>query len=477
MPQVSIPYYYKSIDWNNFVKEYPPPAEFAETVYTWDRNRINELQEERFKKAVQLAWTNPFYMRKWTEAGLEPKDVQSLKDIERLPVVSSNDFKDEIAALPPFGAHNGDPIQIAQEIPLKINSTGGTTGMPRPVFFGPVEWELNGITAARGLFMQGARPGDRLQICFTPSLANAGWCYYLACHHWLGALAITTGSGNVNPTKRQLEIARAWGTNMWYAMPEYLLHLAKVAREELGFDIRDLKTKLILGFLGPDLSGRLRRELEDLFGCNVYDNYGNVEIALGSFECKEKAGAHFHEDLYYIEVCDTDTDEPVPKGEAGDLVVTSFYRQHPPLIRYSTKDRIRLMDNGARCACGSYLVRMDRFLGRSDDMVKLRGQNTYPMACLDTVTGDARSTGQWICVVERIGEGIDAKEEMTVKIEYKDENIDEEDFKQKMEKGLKIDLGVRVTVEPVPAGSLAPLTGFGSEKKARRLLDKRPALR
>ena len=477
MPQAKIPYYYKSIDWSNFVKEYPPPAEFAETVFTWKRDQIERLQNERFKKIVQFAWTNPFYKRKWTEAGLEPKDIQSLKDIEKLPVVSSYDFKDEIAALPPFGAHNGDPIKIAQEIPLKINSTGGTTGMPRPVFFGPVEWELNGMTAARGLYIQGARPGDRLQITMTNSIANAGWCYYLACHHWLGALAITTGSGNVNPTKRQLEIARAWGTNLWFGTSEYLLHLAKVAQAEMGFDVRDLKTKFIPGYLGPDLSGRLRKQLEDLYGCDVYDNYGTVELAVPSFECKEKAGAHFHGDLYRIEICDTDTDEPVPKGEAGDLVVTSFYRQRPPLIRCSTKDRIRFIDYGKRCECGSYMVRMDRFLGRSDDMVKLRGQNTYPMACLDTVTGDPRSTGEWICVVERIGEGIDAKEEMTVKIEYKDEKVDKGDFRLKMEKGLKADLGVRVTVKPVPAGSLAPLTGFGSEKKVRRLLDKRPALR
>jgi phenylacetate-CoA ligase len=256
-------------------------------------------------------------------------------------------------------------------------------------------------------------------------------------------------------------------------MPDYLAHMAKVAQEDLGFDVHDLETKFIHCFLGPDLSGRVRNQLEDAWGCDVFDNYGTSEIALTAFECKEKSGMHFNEDLFYLEIVDPDNDEPVSRGEAGDLVVTSLYRQYPPLIRYSTKDLARFIDYGKKCSCGSYLIRMDHFLGRSDDMVKLRGTNMYPMACQDAVTGDPRSTGQWICIAERVGEGLDARDEMTVKVEYKDENIDKEDFKAKLEQSLRTDLGVRVTVEPVPADSLASLTGFGGEGKVKRLLDNR----
>jgi phenylacetate-CoA ligase len=250
--------------------------------------------------------------------------------------------------------------------------------------------------------------------------------------------------------------------------------LAKKAPEEAGFDVCDLKTKFITTFLGPDLSGQLRKELEELWGCDVYDNYGTHETALTNFECKEKAGMHFNEDLGYFEIVDTDTLQPVKTGEEGDLIWTSFYRQHPPLIRYLLKDRVRIFDDGKKCACGSSLIRMDHFLGRSDDMVKLRGKNMYPMSCLDPIKADQRSTGEWICVVTRTGDGVDATEEMTVKVEYKDEHIDKEDFKRKLEQALKSDLGVRVTVEPVPSGSLALLTGFGKEGKAKRLLDLRP---
>lgn len=477
MGKVKIPYYYKSINYKELVKTYPPPAEFEESVYRWKREKIERMQAERFKKIIKIAWKNPFYEKIWTESGLEPNDIKNIGDIIKIPIVSAFDFKDAIDASPPFGIHQGITPAGAKEKPLKIQSSGGTTGKPRPTFFGPIEWEINGISSARALFIQGARPGDLMQIPLTPSTANLAWHFYYACHAWLGVVPITTGSGLVTPTTRQIELARDWGTNIWGSFPEYMGNVAKVAMKEFNFDVRDLKTKLIHTFLGPDLSGNFRSELEDIWGCDVFDNYGTHEIALASFECREKAGLHLQEDLGYVEIVDPDTNEPVnmAKGEKGDLVYTAFFRQHPPLIRYNLKDLVEIIDYGKKCACGSHLLRMNHFLGRSDDMVKLRGTNLYPMACLDSVNSDSRSTGEWICVVERVGKGLDVRDEMSIKIEYKEESIDKADFKQKMEARLKSDLGVRLTVEPVAAGSLASLTGASeSEGKAKRLLDKRP---
>jgi phenylacetate-CoA ligase len=474
MKKYYIPYYYKSIDFEKLVKEYPPPIEFKETVYRWSRDKIERMQEERFKKIVKFAWTNPFYKRKWKEADIEPKDIRKIEDIGKLPIVTVFDFKAAIDTFPPFGDHQGITPEGAKKKPLKLQSSGGTTGKPRPTFFGPVEWEMNGISAARALFIQGAKPGDVMQIPTNASTANFAWCFYYACHAWLGVVPITSGSGIVTPTRRQIEVAREWGTNLWASFPEYMGHMGKVARDELNFDVRALKTKLIHTYLGPDLSGKLRRELEDMWGCDVFDNYGTHEIGVPAFECKEKAGLHFQEDLGYVEVVNPDTNEPVNIGERGDLVYTSFYRQHPPLIRYNLKDLIKIICYNKKCSCGSWLLRIDHFLGRSDDMVKLRGVNVYPMACLDAIKADPRSTGEWICIVDRLGEGLEAREEMTVKIEYRDENIDKEDLKRKIEEKLKIDLGVRVTVEPVPADSLAPLTGYGTgQGKVRRLKDNR----
>ena len=172
-------------------------------------------------------------------------------------------------------------------------------------------------------------------------------------------------------------------------------------------------------------------------------------------------------------MADVDSGQPVPHGEIGNLVATALHRRYPPLIRYNLMDLVRLYPPG-RCACGSELRRMGHFLGRSDDMVKLRGTNIYPMACLSAVQSDSRTTGQWLCVLDRVGEGRDAREELTVRVEYADERVDRAAMRRDLEERLRVDLGVRVAVEPVPPGSLAELTNFGREGKVRRLLDRRP---
>ena len=477
MARIDIPYYYKSLDWSQFVKKYPPPVEFEETVYRWSRDKIRKMQAERFIEAVKYAWTNPFYHARWTQAGLQPGDIQGIEDIQKLPIVSSLDFKAAIDAAPPWGAHQGVTPEDASTMPLKIQTSGATTGQPRPTFFAPIEWEMNGMSAARALFIQGARPGDVMQIPMTCYTGNAGWAYYHACHAWSGIVPVTTGAGSVTPSRRQLEIARDWGTNIWLAGP-YHVQLAKTAQEELNFDVRDLNTKFLHAFLGSDESGKFRTALEELWGCEVYDNYGTHELGLPAFECREKAGMHLQEDLGYVEVVDPGTGQRVDmeKGEAGDLVYTSFYRQHPPLIRYNLKDRMRFVDYGQRCGCGSYLLRRDHHLGRSDDMVKLRGTNVYPEACQDAVNADSRSTGEYLCVVDALHseDGVYLSEEMSVRIEYTDENVDLWDFREKLEMRLKSDLGVRVSVEPVPRDSLVALTSVdGSEIKKRRILDRR----
>jgi len=179
------------------------------------------------------------------------------------------------------------------------------------------------------------------------------------------------------------------------------------------------------------------------------------------------------EDMFIVEVADVDSDQILPAGVKGNLVITSFYRHHPPLIRYNLRDYIRLVSDGTRrCGCGSSLMKMDHFLGRSDDMVKLRGTNVFPMACLGAVTSDDRTTGEWLCVVERTQSGLDIREEMTVNVEAKDGAGDREGLKTKLEDRLRSDLGVKVTVELVSAGSLAAYT-YGREGKAKRLVDKR----
>ncbi|MFI4988526.1 MAG: phenylacetate--CoA ligase family protein [Alphaproteobacteria bacterium] len=467
-----LPILHAAVDWDELFTKFPVPDVFEETVYRWPSERVRERQNERFREVMALGWSNEFHRRRWSAAGLEPADIRGIDDIGKLPTFNSDDIKTDQQENPPFGLIHGDGLGMLKCHPLKLQTSGGTTGTPRPTLFGPVDWEMNAITEARGLYIQGARPGDVMQIPATCSLANLGWCCYKACHDYLGVLPLTTGSGIVTASRRQLEIAFSWGTNLWLSFPEYLTQLAKVCRDELGRDVRELKTKFIACFLGPDIDGSLRRQLEELWGCPVYDNYGTHEMALGAFECQHKAGLHFMEDCSFFEVLDVETGKPVANGETGNLVVTILHRRVPPMIRFNLRDLARIVSE-APCACGSSFRRMDHFLGRSDDMVKLRGVNVYPMACLPAVNSDKRTTGQWLCIVDRHERAGVIRDEMTVKIEVRRDAGGVDGLVERLAKRLQSDLGVKVDVELVEEGSLAEAANVGREGKARRLLDRR----
>ncbi|MGE4243034.1 phenylacetate--CoA ligase family protein [Ramlibacter sp.] len=472
-----LPLYRNAFDFDALIREFPLPDVFEETTWRAPPERIRAIQEERFLRIVEVGWNNPFYRKRWTAAGLQPGDIRSLDDIVKLPTYTSDDVKDSLEARPPFGDFHGfDLDALPQAGPLKMQTSGGTTGIPRPTLFDAWAWEAQAILAARALYIQGARPGDVMQIPMTCSLANAGWLSYKACHDFLGVLPLTTGSGVVTSSRQQLEIGRRFGTTMWHCFPEYLLRLAQVAQEELGLDVRDLKTKFLRTYFGPDTEGTLRRDLEDRWGCVAYDAYGANEISAAAFECREQNGLHLMEDAVYIEVLDVETGQPVAPGERGNLVATVFFRTLPPIIRYNLRDLGRILSH-EKCGCGSHFRRMDHFLGRSDAMVKLRGVNVYPMACLPAVRSDPRTTGEWFCIVERVeGDKGAPRDEMEVRVEVRRDAGSRQGLQDALEKRLKDELGVAVRVALVEEGDLAELANTqGREGKPRRLVDRRPA--
>ena len=472
----SLPLYRTSFDFDLLTREFPLPDVFERSVWRWSPERIRALQERRFLKIVEVGWKNAFYRERWTRAGLQPGDIRGLDDIVRLPPYTSDDVKDSLEAHPPFGDFHGlSRSDLAGAGPLKMQTSGGTTGMPRPTLFDGWAWEAQAIIAARALYIQGARPGDVMQIPMTCSLANAGWLSYKACHDFLGILPLTTGSGVVTASRRQIEIARQFGTSLWQCFPEYLLRLAQVADEELGFDVRELGTKFLRTYLGPDTDGGLRGELEERWGCPVFDAYGTNEISAAGFECRERSGLHLMEDSVLIEVLDVETGQPVAPGERGNLVATVFFRTLPPIIRYNLRDLGRVI-TGERCACGSHFRRMDHFLGRSDAMVKLRGVNIYPMACLPAIRSDPRTTGEWVCVVDRVTVGGVPRDEMDVHVEVRREAPSRDGLREGLERRLKDELGIAVTVTLVDEGDLGELANTqGREGKPRRIVDRRPA--
>lgn len=477
MKQSRLPLYYKSMDWDALFAETPPPDVWYETMFLdWSADQLRAYQDHHFRKVVAVAWENAFYNRRWRDAGLEPGDINSLDDLEKIPSFDSEDLKNSIEAHPPFGDFPGIvPAEFQHSAPLKLQTSGGTTGLPRPTLYGPREWEYNALQLAKSMYAQGVRPGDVMQIPVTLSLANMGWGYYKACHDYLGVLPVTTGTGLVTPSRRQLQLAERYGVNSWVSFPEYMTQLAKVMHDEFGRDVRELKTKYISTYLGTDIDNGLRRYVEDLWGCDAYDNYGVHDAGSLAFEGEEKDGLYLIEDSCFIEFLDVDTTRPVNSGTAGNICVTSLHRTVMPLIRYNLRDLGRVKYESGTSALGSSYRRMDKFLGRSDQMVKIRGVNIYPMACLAAVRSDDRSTGEWICIATRHSSQGVLRDEMTVRIEIRNDGRSRDGLLEHYKRRLQTDLGIKINVELVDEGNL-PETNVGKEGKPQRLIDKRKAM-
>lgn len=469
----SLPLYRHALDWGAFEQEFPPPDVYAETVFRWSADEVRALQDARFRDIVAFAWNNSFYADRWGTAGLTPADIRSIDDIVKLPSFTTDDIKADQTGHPPFGRISGIDLRTElQTNPVKVQTSSGTTGKPRPSLLGARDWELIGLQTARTLYLQGARPGDVLQIPATNSLAQFAWVFYKAAHDYLGIMPVTTGSGVVTPGVKQMQIAFDFGTNIIASFPEYLTTLARTAREELGRDVRELGMKFLPTFLGPDTEATLRAELEKVWGCKAYDNYGTNEISIAAFECEDQDGLYLMEDLVYLEILDTETGEPVAPGETGNLVATCLSRRIPPVIRLNMRDVSRFLPQRTS-ALGSNFRRIDHFLGRSDDMAKVRGVNIYPAACLSAVRSDARTTGEWLCLVDRKVEDGVIRDDMLVQIEIRDGAGGVDGLDVALAERLRQDLGLKVIVELVGEGSLAEATNVGMEGKARRLIDRR----
>lgn len=466
------PYYFRSLDWERLIQDHPPPPLYKRQIGTLSDDEMRAHQDRLFLQRMAEAWQLPFFRERWSAAGVEPGDVRSLDDLHKLPTYDSDDLKDSIAARPPFGLHQPVTLDDLGDLPLKVQTSGGTTGLPRPTLFDPIAWEVQAIQIARSLWAEGARPGDVAQIPLTCALGNAAWCQYMACHHWLGIVPVTTGSGVVTPTDKQLAFAENLGVNVWIVNAEYAGRLIEVA-EEIGFDLRKLNTKLIHSYLGVDPEGIIRGAIEEGFGAPVYEGYGTHEIGEVSAECEHRDGMHVYEDTVHLEIMDVDSRQLLPTGTPGSLVATALHRSYPPIIRYDIRDRFALYPPRG-CACGVRSSRLSHFMGRVDEMVKVRGTNVFPRAVEAVLGKDARTNGQYLCVATDRGSGVVKMTEMTVRVERADQSVDVEAFRRDLLPVLKGALAVSVEIEVVDPGTLAEHTRYGEkEGKVRRLLDLR----
>jgi phenylacetate-CoA ligase len=294
-------------------------------------------------------------------------------------------------------------------------------------------------------------------------LPNGGILMREGIQKYTGAVPIMTGAGSQTPTRRQIELMRAWRSTHLIGFPAYLRHVALVARDELGLDPREFGLRGLISHLGVEDRGAL----EALWGAPAYDTYGMNEFGSVACDCAERNGMHVFEDCFAVEVLAEAANgarRPAAPGEAGNVVVTTLFRHIAPMIRFDTNDISAFMPG--RCACGATHRRLDGIRGRADGMVKLRGVNVFPEAVGAIVAADPRASGEFLCVVE-------PGARMTVRTETREADVDDAAFASALRQRLKEALSVTLEVEVVPRGSLAPLTGLDSTSKIRRLLDLR----
>jgi phenylacetate-CoA ligase len=350
-------------------------------------------------------------------------------------------------------------------MPLLLQTSGGTTGIPRPMLYTPQDRETMNITSSRRLWMQGVRPFDRVQVALTLGLANGGQLGREALWKYSGAIAIMTASGVVTPTRQQVEIMKAWKTNVLVAFPSYLRHIGLVARDEMGVDPKSFKLKALLTHLGVED----RKQIEELWGAPVYDCYGTNECGSIAADCGERNGMHVYEDALVVEVAEQETMKPCAPGEQGTVFLTTLFKYASPVIRYDSGDMSAIMPG--RCACGANHIRLEGIFGRNDGMIKLRGVNVFPEAVGAIVGAEKRCNGEFVCIVEQIG--ADNRDEMTVLVEVLSPTKDTAAVEEALAARFREALGVKLNVKAVVKGETEVFTGLNKTSKIKRVVDRR----
>ena len=461
----TIPWYSRALDFEALAREFPPPPDYFRTTFRASRDELRALQEKRFLETMQRGWEIPFFQRHWGNAGMQPGDIRGLGDLEKIPPYDVHHIRESIERNPPFGDFMGISPADGKRMPLVLQTSGGTTGLPRPMLYAPRDRETMAIMGGRRFALHGVRPGDMVLVTYALGLSNGAAAPREALWRYSGAVPVMTGGGATTPTRRQIEIAQAWGINVILGFPAYLRHMALTARDEMGIDPKSLGIRLI----GTHLGMEDRRGIEELWGAPCFDAYGTHESGIMAAECEQQSGMHVQEDAYILEIADPDSGRILAEGEKGTVYITTLYKYGAPQIRFNVNDISAYVPG--TCACGGTLRRLARIFGRNDNMVKLRGVNVFPEAVGAVVAGDSRTNGEFFCFVDRVGEA--GTDEMTVMVEVIDPAADRAMVKTDLERRMKEVLGVRVTVDPANKGGLDCYTGTSQTSKIKRLLDRR----
>lgn len=423
---------------------------------TMPRGQLEQLQLKRLRDTVAEVYKKiPFYRRSLKERKVTPDDIKNLADLAKLPFTSKLDFRDNY----PFGLST-----VPLEEVVRIQSSSGTTGKPVVAPYTRHDIKVWTEAMARSMAAAGTTKADVVQNAYGYGLFTGG----LGIHYGaecLGATVIPTSAGN---TKRQLLILQDLGTTVITCTPSYALIIYETA-QEVGLDLRD--TKLRLGILGAEpWSDKMRDDIEGKLGIQALNIYGLTEI-IGpgvAVECPHKCGMHIWEDHFLAEIIDPATGEQLPYGQDGELVITTLTKEAQPVIRFRTKDITSL--NIEKCACGRTMVRMSRIMGRSDDMLVIRGINVFPSQIESVLLAVEGVEPQYWIIVDR-KQGF-ASEELEIWVEVSEAVFSDEMAKMKhLESRLRSELdsvlGIKARIKLVE-----PRTIIRSEGKAKRVIDR-----
>jgi phenylacetate-CoA ligase len=420
-----------------------------------DREELEQLQLERLESTLSRVYQNvPFYHKKFDEIKFNPDDLRSLDDLRKLPFTTKDDLRNNY----PYGL-----FAVPLRDVVRVHASSGTTGLATVVGYTRNDIKTWSNLVARILTAGGITKEDVIQISFNYGLFTGAFGLHYGAER-VGASVIPISSGN---TRRQIKIMQDFKTTALVGTPSYAMLLAD-AIMEAGINPNSLSLKY--GLFGAEpWSEAMRKELESKLKIIATDNYGLSEV-MGpgvAGECQERSGLHIAEDHFLVELINPDTLEPVRLGEVGELVITTLTKEAFPMVRYRTRDLTRLIPE--QCPCGRTMRRMARIMGRTDDMLIIRGVNVFPQqieAVLFEIEGVAP---HYQIVIDRQG----ALDETTVNVEvsesmFFDEMKKQSELKDTIRKRLASELGISVHVKLVEKKTLERFEG-----KAKRVVDNR----
>ena len=427
---------------------YQPEIECA------SREQIKAWQDERLVKQVQHVWDNvPYYRKKMEAKGVTPADIKGVDDLHKLPFVTKSDLREAY----PFGLM-GKPMKDC----VRIHSTSGTTGKRVVAFYTQHDIDLWEDCCARAITAAGGTNEDVCHVAYGYGLFTGGAGLHGGSHK-VGCLTVPISSGN---TERQIGFIKDLNSTILCCTPSYAAYLGE-SMKEMGMGPDDIPLKA--GIFGAEAwSEEMRHDIENTLGIKAYDIYGLTELSGPgvAFECSAQDGMHINEDHFIAEIIDPNTEEVLPLGSKGELVFTSITKEAFPLLRYRTRDICQL--NYEPCPCGRTHVKMCKPMGRSDDMLIIRGVNVFPSQ-IETVLLNNGYAANYQIIVDRVNhtDTLDVQVEMTP--EMFTDNLGEIAKRQKdLVDGLRSMLGLAAKVTLV-----APKSIVRSEGKAVRVIDKR----